>query len=85
MTNAQHTPGPWHNKPDAIQTEDGVEIAFCADVGDYGMTRANSLLIAAAPELLELLEDVERSLTTLGARGQPLKKIRAAIAKAKGE
>jgi hypothetical protein len=47
-----------------------------------GMDEANARLIAAAPDMLEVLKRVEESLTALGAKGEPLKSIRAAIAKA---
>jgi hypothetical protein len=41
-------------------------------------------LISERNELLAVLKRVEALMTDLGARGEPLKSIRAAIAKAEG-
>jgi hypothetical protein len=54
---AKHTPGPWSNDGTEVGTGilHEIKIAKCCLVG-YDETRANARLIAAAPELLELLE-----------------------------
>lgn len=63
-----------------------------APFGNDGETELNAHLIVAAPELLEALETCERYLVERGVefkgrtgRTIVLPKIRAAIAKAKGE
>lgn len=89
---AGHTPGPWH-----LGTGGGIEI-FAADDGQVmSMQRpsveliANALLICAAPELLQVLKDVERRVLksapcedTKCPCHQELLRVRAAIAKAEG-
>lgn len=54
---AKHTPGPWSNDGTEVGTGilHEIKIAKCCLVG-YDETRANARLIAAAPEMLELLE-----------------------------
>lgn len=49
-----------------------------------GTVEGNAKLIAAAPEMLAALQCVENLMTELGAKGEPLKTVRAAIAKATG-
>lgn len=87
---AQHTPGPWitgHNVYGhsrlAVMNPRNVIIAEVTDWPNEDTTEANALLIAAAPELLEALEDIV-------ARNEiqhwfNLDKARAAIAKARDE
>lgn len=59
-----HTPGPWHHgvdlRPDIRHREISSERRYVATVGaDWGEeTQANARLIAAAPALLEALENV---------------------------
>lgn len=64
---AKHTPGPWEIDGEYVQQADQTGVAIC-DVmnmdegGDKGwyrgpVTQANARLIAAAPELLEALEE----------------------------
>jgi hypothetical protein len=65
LTASAPTPGPWDigNHADdriAIWATD-VTVAFAYDVDD-GRLAANARLIAAAPELLEALTDLERYL-----------------------
>lgn len=54
---SKHTPGPWSNDGSEVGTGilHEIKIAKCCLVG-YEETRANARLIAAAPEMLELLE-----------------------------
>lgn len=67
MTNkktVQHTPGPWATRPTAslgpqyavYPEADGQSISI---VYDHGNTEANARLIAAAPELLNVVEHIE--------------------------
>lgn len=102
----KHTPGPWFPRKsfDGIRyigvAEIGSNIAdtaiceFCGSEND----KANAQLIAAAPELLEALEEIvtceENRAKDLRHRKawelvkfseQRIKKAKAAIAKAKGE
>lgn len=103
----KHTPGPWeHNDSGLIfgqMTDDDNEAPFVADVIEdevhaaLGLLspreQANALLIAAAPELLEILESAVTELEhwMLGCDQEDessqtiIELARAAIAKAKGE
>lgn len=98
----KHTSGPWFvNGPWNIQADTHTEIpVITAHItplrnGSLHEREANARLIAAAPELLSALTDIERKLTRSGfglrvdglhddADGT-LKILRAAIAKATGE
>lgn len=102
-----YTPGPWIADGKLVHAENGsaLYIAECQNVGvgerwsgtDYASephAEANARLIAAAPELLEVLESIEMRLDAFNEaqRDMPadsvwvcLEKARAAIAKAKGE
>lgn len=98
---AKHTPGPWHihNKPNVTKAElpwiggsTGRPIAFITHESvlnsDMARTAANARLIAAAPELLELLKEA-RAIIAYNAdlRDEDwlmLDRISAAIAKAEG-
>lgn len=92
MTQAAHTPGPWVHDEDCagrILGPDGVVV--CAVYGSVARAQeddCNQRLIAAAPELLEALEEIESlPVDDYGCREIPpgfLDKARAAIAKAKG-
>lgn len=73
MSKLQHTPGPWHvmedgfgkvhSHPTVYATDDELRyIATCADYATIEKTNnlANARLIAAAPEMLEILiEDIK--------------------------
>lgn len=86
----QHTPGPWEYIP-------GEEPAFLPRVqrgieGEFvvmGLSRyreeADARLIAAAPDLLEALQDALCALECCGKDYPAASKARAAIAKATGE
>jgi alkylhydroperoxidase family enzyme len=86
---SKHTPGPWAVGPDleVFYALNGVGITrplkLTSMAGRTEEDRANARLIAAAPEMLEalqdLLNDVGKASSMLGAV-----KARAAIAKARG-
>jgi hypothetical protein len=92
---SKHTPGPWTVERGRDRTHpygimgDGFDLARCVDVND-------AALIAAAPDLLAVLAEVEPLLAVLdqnsiGHNGyarsvrEALMNVRAAIAKAQGE
>lgn len=100
---SKHTPGPWVTDNSVLRgsinrlDEPRRHIALTSDwekeKGDREQNEANARLIAAAPELLEALEDVMSDLfyqiashhDERTARNYPsLVDARAAIAKAKG-
>jgi hypothetical protein len=87
-----HTPGPWTlHQPGSMRacdgrhdTEDGCRTLVEAEI--IGVPRpeaeANAKLIAAAPELLQLLKEVV--LTTLPPTSSWVERAHEAIAKAEG-
>jgi hypothetical protein len=93
--NTKHTAGPWRAYESSddgwfnIEAEsDGSDVVGCEGCAN----EANARLIAAAPELLEALEEaetylVERGIDIRGVTGRTviLPKMRAAIAKATGK
>lgn len=97
MSNTQHTPGPWA-MPDSGQgriSKVGANggwggMIATADCGDYARSRAeglaNARLIAAAPDLLELLREAA-DYTRHPDYDWPVefsRRVSAAIAKATG-
>jgi hypothetical protein len=57
----KHTPGPWKIAHPYTTEWDGCEIQFGSDgecVTDYVYSEADAKLIAAAPEMLEALEEI---------------------------
>lgn len=89
-TETKHTPGPWRAKQYGKYGEwkvlqaDELRHHICTDIrGLDGMDEANARLIAAAPTLLEALQEL---LTYLGDWDDPTHetcvKARAAIARA---
>lgn len=94
-----HTPGPWKADTDrqvagcngdiAI-TRNGemVAVAYVRSIGGKDETLPNAHLIAAAPEMLEMLRDVAgylRGLKAMTGRGADmLDAVNAVIAKAEG-
>ena len=89
----QHTPGPWHvryplrsSERPRIVTGDKQELATVAKVngGTDGLVyNCNARLIAAAPELLAALREMERcGVLDNGMIAGPAKQARAALAKA---
>ena len=97
----KHTPGPWVVDPDSptdISPADDLRLGIASichadEAGgrwEFGQqSKANAKLIAAAPDLLEALQDCERvmseELKGLLVIQPELKNARAAIAKATGD
>ena len=93
----KHTPGPWHVQGDHgklwIETSGNddtiAEVHRRAAKGSVYSCKeasANAKLIAAAPDLLEALEDSLTALNIVYPNGSPvLNAAYAAIAKARGE
>lgn len=92
MTQTNHTPGPWT----AEHSNYGDEIWFggygagmwtVEPIGAYldGASKENARLIAAAPDMLAALVEAADALNDSGEYPLTLRRIRAAIAKAKGE
>jgi hypothetical protein len=90
----KHTPGPWHyqERSDAythiVRNAEGDRIIVYAPQSTLPSAEANARLAAAAPDLLELLQEI---YFDLNQRAMPddgdawYAKARAAIAKATGE
>lgn len=95
MSTPKHTPGPWAYWPECcraggmVTAQSGAHVAAPTDYpGWTQLTQANALLIAAAPDLLEVLEEVAECAEYWSEYDVPLgihDRIKAAIAKAKGE
>lgn len=106
MSEAKHTPGPWHIVIDddgnplsgrpmvaaapeldcAIVHWDGFIQKYWRSARGDKEIHANARLIAAAPDLLEALELADAALSGANMNMQVVeRKVRAAIAKAKGE
>lgn len=86
MSEKKHTPGPWNvgvtsdaGEVDIIAA-DGWFVAVACDSAGDGDTETNAHLIAAAPEMLDLLVE---SQTSIG--GDWRERRDAAIKKARGE
>lgn len=92
---SKHTPGPWnvdYSGPARIAIVGAGDriLAFCnLQCEDGDMDEANARLIAAAPDMLEALEEFDQWATTFPAlskaAGFAILKARAAIAKVKGK
>lgn len=85
----KHTPGPWHAASIRIYTADNREIGVAtkADPKERYKANENARLIAAAPELLEALDDLVLACELPGDHcevEQALPAARAAIRKAVG-
>jgi hypothetical protein len=95
-----HTPGPWrYVKNTGVVTSDECHIGYIGDFKDKELLRfnkdrweADARLIAAAPELLEALEDVRARGVTDGAGGVTIRmsldryaQLHTAIVKARGQ
>ena len=98
---AKHTPGPWHFDTALMDHADHLNVWEANGIGHVaavskGLTpdpsaEANARLIAAAPDLLEALEEIAR-LPIAGSypdgpclERQDMNMVRAAIAKATGK
>lgn len=109
MSKAKHTPAPWfvggyiHDEEDPgsypewvvqhAMPEGDVSVAVCIHVADPEVQKANAMIIAAAPEMLEALRLMDEAYFNAGpamtrenrANGiKALMKCRAAILKATG-
>lgn len=86
---AQHTPGPWEIWPaeNSVVITESLGRHIAAIPLATHEWKENARLIAAAPELLEALEELEAlgSLELPQRRDAALLKAKAAIAKAKGD
>ena len=92
---SKHTPGPWtilsaSNRTPLVKAGPTVEetVAMVIDFYKPDEAPANARLIAAAPEMLEALKDVDARLTHIGhmeANALTHGIVRAAIAKATGD
>lgn len=96
----KHTPSPWtrnegerfsHDQSAGIRASDGMYIAAALDMNRFDKddeVEANARLIAAAPELLEALQNAKSVMMDAdiwNEYGDTAQIIDAAIAKAKGE
>lgn len=88
MTDAKHTPGPWryHGKSRILGPKGSIGNVFASGITHYERA-SNAHLIAAAPDMYEALEELERLITDQGFpyEGHMLTTCRVALAKAKGE
>lgn len=86
---SKHTPGPWHQGPDAsnvqapclrtVRDAQGMTVAFTTD-------EAATQLIAAAPDLLAALHAIKLcEFNSMSSRHEMVRIADAAIAKATGE
>jgi gentisate 1,2-dioxygenase len=89
---SKHTPGPWKIvdawNDHMVEGQNGEEIIW--QDGPHGtptINEANARLIAAAPDLLEALENLADYVDERAGDNEcrPIENARAAIAKAKGE
>lgn len=96
---AKHTPGPWKADGYQIRQSGKTGTRMIADIGYTGphhtppdeypescrhVDEANAILIAAAPELLELAERCEMWLGTIHGGRKMQMECRKVITKAKG-
>ena len=100
MTKAAHTPGPWHtaSTPDGTRgaiyranPNPNFPLATVLAIGNDREERANARLIAAAPDMLALLQQYSELNTGLSGAEYMRRKVAldeqaaALIAKARGE
>lgn len=89
-TPAQHTPGPWQVEPGHMQTAtlqywqvtDGQDAICCNQFCYAGGSEANARLIAAAPTMLALLQELIDIEGPQPGTAEWARKVRAVIAKA---
>ena len=75
--NTKHTPGPWNVRPDTMQVYNEVglmcEVATVStchvDQWNQGSSKANARLIAAAPEMLQLIQQIVDEQESFGEHG----------------
>ena len=90
---AEHTKGPWRvDGPNGYINQIGIGPSIGAAYGAGEEVKANARLIAAAPDLLEALENLHANIAEYarinnlgGFDNQDMQQARAAIAKARGE
>lgn len=95
MNDTKHTPGPWFTKREGFSTvyiEARIGGGMLQEVAACGPTEAgqeqqeaNARLIAAAPELLEALQEAKHMFAGEYPGHPTTERIFAAIAKATGE
>lgn len=90
MSQAKHTPGPWHVNDDKgcrwIETsKDDVIARICKDSCSREIFDANASLIAASPDLLDALKGLLEITDFHELFGSKTEAARAVIAKATGE
>ena len=93
---AQHTPGPWvvttgiseHDVVTSTHDVAGLDDDVCEVYGgnddDVRVRRANARLIAAAPDLLAMLQDLADPESGCKLTAHAMANVRAAITKATG-
>ena len=84
MKKAKHTPGPWVADGYDVWQNTTANRTYMKKVCTTIHTTADSALIAAAPEMLEALVELQALLSDDPKNGHELFLIKAAIAKAKG-
>lgn len=95
MSTAQHTPGPWAYENGVIIQKDGGDFGYQIATIDHefsdfpkAVIDANGHLIAAAPDLLEALQNAVGVLQAFATTSQTAalieRECRAAVAKATG-
>jgi hypothetical protein len=85
----KHTPGPWASRNGRIYQADreNLTIANIARAFDGDYSEANARLIAAAPDLLSVLKELQASAAYWSEYDVPLgivERINAAVTKAEG-
>lgn len=92
----KHTPAPWHvgspsfkyKDTQIVRSANESAIAHISHLRETGVAGANANLIAAAPELLEALIEMQRNVRKQGwndSYESSMEKTRLAIAKALGQ
>ena len=86
MNEFKGTPGRWIKRGDGIVAPGDIEVAVVVNFQDDEAMDADAILIAAAPELLQALQNMVESYQYEASPDNPaLLQARAAIAKALGE
>jgi len=84
MKKSSHTPGPWSFGSDINSAEQSVHTDF-KQIAMVNSSIGNARLIAAAPEMLEALEEFIRCGPHAGQNRDLLKVVESVIAKAQGK